>query len=129
MSISGPPSIGPHAVATPKTALQTPSRALPHPKEVCFLAGLPVGAVGELDHTDIPLAGNVRGVEFTARGTGTPTNYRPGVDSTVDSRLTAVPPDPSNARARFGRVGEGVSDDGQRAGADQRRIESLQDPR
>jgi hypothetical protein len=34
-------------------------------------AGLPVGAVGELDHTDIPLAGNVRRVEFTARGTGT----------------------------------------------------------
>jgi hypothetical protein len=39
---------------------------------------LPVGAVGELDHTDIPLAGNVRRVEFTARGTGTHTNYRPG---------------------------------------------------
>jgi hypothetical protein len=65
-----------------------------HPKEACFLAGLPVGAVGELDHTDIPLAGNVRPVEFTARGTGAHPNYRPGVDSTrtVDSRLTAAPP-------------------------------------
>jgi hypothetical protein len=63
-----------------------------------FLAGVPVGAVGELDHTDIPRAENVRRVEFTARGAGTHPNYRPGVDSTRtgDSRLTAVPPKPSN---------------------------------
>lgn len=65
----------------------------------CFLAGLPVGAVHELDVIDVFSPWKVAGVEFTGHGTGTPAIHCPGVGSTrtVDSRLTAVPSKPSKS--------------------------------
>ena len=62
---------------------------------------LPVGAVRELDAAEVSVPSQVGLVQFTDSGTGTHANYRLGVDSTltVESRLTAVPPKPSNIEA------------------------------
>jgi len=75
-----------------------PSRASPHPSQACSLAGLPVGAVRELDAADVsaPSTGRscpVHGQRPPAH-TRTIAWSRPNL--TVDSRLTAVPPKPSD---------------------------------
>ena len=86
-----------HCVYPSLAFCDTTSRASPHPaRHAPWLACPWVLSVNSTRPTFLspPQVGLV---ELMGSGTGTYTNYRPGVDPTltVDSRLTAVPPKPS----------------------------------